>query len=141
MSDYVMKKVVRYPIEKEIFDYYGITEEWDIVEKFQEIDNEFEEFPHKNEIGFESTYDYDKNESKYYIDYVISYSYGGYSDDFGISQLLTKEQQEKYRPMFEKYIPNFDADKFRLVKFCYYNGVDCPDYYEVTLPMSDEDEE
>lgn len=46
MSDYVKKKVIRYPIDKEIFDYYGIKDyEWDIVDKFKEIDSKFEEFP------------------------------------------------------------------------------------------------
>ena len=141
MSDYVKKKVIRYPIDKKIFDYYGIEDyEWDIVEKFKEIDPKFEEFPNKGEIGFDCAYNDEDEENKYYIDYVLSYKYGADCGDFGISQLLTEEQKQKYKPIFEKFIPNIDVNKFRLVLFCYYNGCDCPDYYEVTPPISDEEE-
>ena len=141
MSDYVKKKVIRYPIEKEIFDYYKIEDyEWDIVDKFKEIDSQFEEFPEKGEIGFDCTYNDKEEKNKYYIDYVLSYKYGVDCGDFGISQLLTEEQKEKYKPIFEKFIPDIDTNKFRLVLFCYYNGCDCPDYYEVTPPINDEEE-
>lgn len=142
MSDYVKKKVIRYPIDKEIFKHYGIEDyEWDIVKKFKEIDPKFEELPCKGQIGFDDTYNSYDEENKYYIDYVLAYTYGADCGDFGISQLLTEEQKEKYKPMFEKFIPNIDTSKFRLVLFCYYNGCDCPDYYDVTPPITDDEEE
>ena len=141
MSDYVKKKAIRYPLTEKDFKRFGLEYgDWDIINKFQEIDPNFIDIPHKNQIGFDSAWNDKDDESKYYIDFVISYIYGADSTDFGVSQLLTDEQKERYRAMFEKFIPDLDVDKFRLVYFCYYNGCDCPDYYEVTPPITDEDE-
>ena len=142
MSSYVLKKAIRYPINDELLKYYKVEDYYfDLEEKLKEIDKEFGEFPPKNKFELDSGYNEKERKEKYYIDFVITYKYGADSGDFGISQLLNKEQHLKYKEMFSKFIPNIDENKFRLVKFCYYNGVDCPDYYEVTPPMTDEDED
>lgn len=141
MSDYVLKKAIRYPIDEKILEYYKVEDYYfDLEDKLKEIDKNFGEHPYKNKFELDSGYNDEDRELKYYIDYVLKYEYGADCGDFGISQLLTQEQQEKYKKMFEKFIPDIDVNKFRLVKFCYYNGVDCPDYYEVTPPMTDDED-
>ena len=148
MSDYVKSKVIRYPIDTELLEYYGIKEiedSYDIyttfVEKVSEKYPSFTDFPRKGEIGVNSTYNYKEDECRYYIDYVLSREYNVGCEDYGVSQELTQEQKEKWSKKFKEIIPNLNPDKFRLVLYCYYNGCDCPDYYETTnILITDEEE-
>ena len=71
-------------------------------------------------------------EFHYYLDYFLNYEYGSDMGDYGISYELTEGQKEKWKDRFGKYLKDIDKDKFRLVEYCYYNGCDCPDYYEIT---------
>ena len=127
MSDYVREKVIRYPIEEDLIKANNCEDAYDLEKIFRKIDEDFGTWD-RDKKKFE-IFGTDKAE---YIDYVLDYEYGACSGDFGYSQMLTEKQIEKYKPMFEKFIPNLDVSKFRLVLFCYYNGCDCPDYYEVT---------
>ncbi len=126
MSDYVKERVIRYPIEKDLLDRYNCKDAYDLERKLIEIDADFGSFnKDKNKFAIFGT------DSAEYIDYILDYSYGECAGDFGFSRLLSEKQKEKYKPMFEKFIPELDTSKFRDVIFCYYNGCDCPDYYEV----------
>lgn len=139
MSDYVKKKVIRYPIGPEVFEQYNCKSDFELEKKFKEIDKDFDNW--KIRPRFEIDYPYNRKEekSKCYLDYILNYEYGACDGDFGISQELTEEQKEKYKLLFEKFIKNIETSKFRLVKFCYYNGCDCPDYYDITPPMTDDE--
>ena len=131
MSDYVKERVIRYPIDTDLLVKYGCEDSYDLEKVFRKADESF------------GTWDKDKNkfeifgtDSAEYIDYVLDYSYGECAGDFGFARTLSEKQIEKYKPMFEKFIPELDVSKLRDVIFCYYNGCDCPDYYD----LEEEDE-
>ena len=140
MSDYVKKKVIRYPIDAEVAIAYKCDDFWDLEDKFKEIDKDFGNWKLKPRFELDSSYNSKQGKSRYYLDYILNYEYGACDGDFGISQELTEKLKDKYKPIFEKFIEDIDVNKFRLVKFCYYNGCDCPDYYETTPPMTDDEE-
>lgn len=140
MSAYIKKKVIRYPIGPEVLKQYNCEKEWNLEDKFEEIDKDFENRRIKPRFELDGTYNSKERKSKYYLDYVLNYEYDACDNDFGISQELTEEQKSKYKELFGKFIKDIDENKFRLVKFCYYNGCDCPDYYETTPAMTDDEE-
>ena len=138
MSDYVKKKVIRYPIGLEVLTQYNCEKD-DLEYKLKDIDSDFDNWRVLPRFEIDITYNDKQGESMYYLDYVLNYEYGACDGDFGISQELTEEQKAKWAKVFKKFIKDIDTNKFRLVKFCYYNGCDCPDYYETTPPMLDDE--
>ena len=44
--------------------------------------------------------------------------------------IITKNEKEKYRPIWEQILPGIDMNKVRLVEFCWYNCSEAPDYYD-----------
>lgn len=138
MSDYVKKKVIRYPIGLEVLRQYDCEKD-DLEYKLKEIDSDFDNWRVLPRFEIDITYNDKQDKSMYYLDYILNYEYGACDGDFGISQELTEEQKAKWTEVFKKFIKDIDANKFRLVKFCYYNGCDCPDYYETTPPMVDDE--
>lgn len=138
MSDYVKKKVIRYPIGPEVLRQHNCEID-DLEYKLKEIDKEFGNWRTLPRFEIDGAYNFETRESKDYLDYVLNYEYGACDGDFGISQELTEEQKAKWAEIFKKFINDIDPNKFRLVKFCYYNGCDCPDYYETTQAMLDDE--
>ena len=129
MSDYVRAKVIRYPLD-EFYKKMKFDDEYELEEFFKGIDETFGSCSsHLNTFTVECTWN---GESHYYLDYFLNYEYGSDMGDYGISYELTEEQKEKWKDRFGKYLKDIDKNKFRLVEYCYYNGCDCPDYYEVT---------
>ena len=133
MSDYVRAKVIRYPLD-DFYKKMKFDDEYELEEFLKNIDKNFENYT------FAVKYTYGNNTSHIYLDYTLNYEYGSDMGDYGISYELTKEQNEKWKDKFGKYLKDIDKDKFRLVEYCYYNGCDCPDYYEVkTQEITDND--
>lgn len=135
MSDYVREKVIRYPIDKGILEAYNANDLEELIEILVDKSPEFKDSPKK---GF-FTIEYSDNYIGY-LDYVLNYEYGACEGDSGISKPLNSVQQLKWELMFSRFVPNIDTKKFRLVRFCYYNGVDCPEYYDVTPEITDDEE-
>ena len=133
MSDYVRAKVIRYPLD-DFYKKMKFDDEYELEEFLKNIDKNFENYT------FAVNYTYGNNTSHIYLDYTLNYEYGSEMGDYGISYELTEEQKEKWKDKFGKYLKDIDKDKFRLVEYCYYNGCDCPDYYEVkTQEITDND--
>lgn len=134
MSDYIRKKVIRYPLnlwmdEREIEDDYDLEE----YIKSLELDVPINFYGSKiNTFVIDSGYNSETKTINYYLDYLLNYDYGSEMGDYGISFTLLSKQKNKWEKKFNKIINNIDKDKFRLVEYCYYNGCDCPDYYEIT---------
>lgn len=130
MSDYVRAKVIRYPLD-DFYKKMKFDNEFELEEFFEKIDNSFETYSSMLDT-FTFGYTYGNNKSHIYLDYILNYEYGSDMGDYGISYELTEEQKEKWKDRFGKYLKDIDKDRFRLVEYCYYNGCDCPDYYEIT---------
>ncbi len=129
MSDYVRAKVIRYPLD-DFYKKMKFDNMFELEEFFKGIDKTFGSYSsHLNTFIVECTWN---REPHYYLDYFLNYEYGADMGDYGISYELTEEQKGKWKDRFGKYLKDIDKDKFRLVEYCYYNGCDCPDYYEVT---------
>lgn len=135
MSDYVREKVIRYPIEEEMLEAYNANDLEELIEILEDKSPEFKSSPEK---GF-FTIEYSDNYIGY-LDYILNYEYGACEGDFGISRELNNILQLKWNLIFSRFVPNIDSSKFRLVRFCYYNGVDCPEYYDVTPETTDDEE-
>ena len=129
MSDYVHKKVVRYPLQG-LMDKLD-TKYLDDCEDY--IQNKLGCL-YGNDFGFEIEIT-DKNS---YLDFVYYNTYGESSGDFGNVRLATDE--EYY--LLEKYLnavfpQGIIRDNVRVVEYSYYNCCECSDYYE--LPNNNDD--
>ena len=130
MSDYVRAKVIRYPLD-DFYKKMKFDDEYELEEFFKKIDNNFGAYSSTpNTFTLQNTYG--NHKSHIHLDYILNYEYGSDMGDYGIAYDLTEEQKEKWEEKFGKYLRDIDKDRFRLVEYCYYNGCDCPDYYEVT---------
>lgn len=120
MSDYVSKKAIRYKLdvktEKER-DYI-----WDKI---------FTDYNFKNDYNLKHDMEYEKGYDDFYLDIPIKKTYGTICGDFGNSRKLTEEEIKEYLEDFKKIIPTITKEDLRYVFYCYYNGVDSPDCYEV----------
>ena len=120
MSDYVSKKAIRYKFKKELteeevekwFDYYG---ENSLQKKY----------------NLKHTMAFDSSLNENYLDIVLKSTYGTISGDFGSSRKITDEECKEYLDDFKKVIPDITKEDLRYVFYCYYNGVDAPDCYEI----------
>jgi len=127
MSDYAHKKSVMYPIWDQRYDI--IDEKLD--SKFIEISS----FHDTNNIGFEIEVLDDGERINYYLSYVLFYTYGEDSGDFGTSRSLTKDEENYWaerfsviwKDVFEVDLPN--PNLLRFVDYCYYNACESDDYY------------
>lgn len=122
MSDYVHNKQVLYPITKDLLDKMGIDDSFEIEKKFYPADK----------LDMEYFVDYSgTGESNEYLSYELYSDYGEESGDFGRSRFLTPTEQEKYKKIFSKAIPEefIDSSLFKYVDYCWYNCCECDDYY------------
>ncbi len=120
MSDYVSKKAIRYKLdaktEKER-DYI-----WDKI---------FNDYNFKNDYNLKHDMEYEIGCDDFYLDIPIKKTYGTICGDFGNSRKLTEEEIKEYLEDFKKVIPTITKEDLRYVFYCYYNGVDSPNCYEV----------
>ena len=123
MSDYVREKVLRIPVTKE--------QEEEICKKY-EADNLYElEFKIDNFGGGVGMFEIAPTIDTF-VDYCLEYSYGEDCGDWGKVRELSDKEKAKYGPMFKEIYEGFDADKIRLVEFCWFNCCEAPDYYDIT---------
>ena len=66
-----------------------------------------------------------------YLAYELFSDYGEETGEFGRSRFLRPSEQEKYKKIFSKAIPEefINSSLFKYVDYCYYNCTDCDDYY------------
>lgn len=122
MSDYVRNKQVLYPVAKELLEKLNCNDIYDLEEKF----------PTKSNFTIEGFVDYSgtKNYNKY-LAYELDSDYGVESGEFGRSRFLKLSEQEKYKKIFGKVIPEdlIDSTLFKYVDYCYYNCCEADDCY------------
>lgn len=111
MSDYCREKVLRYPVEED---------PWEIENRFSSLFATYKQLP-----SFQVA-----PTDKEFIDYVLESDYGCTAGDWGRTRALTKNEQDKYRPIFNQIFKDIDMNKVRLVEYCWYNCSEAPDYYD-----------
>lgn len=121
MSTYVREKVLRIPFEK-----LNLA----IPEKCDDYHCELENmFPQLFEYACVGKFQISPT-CEFYIDYVLDYEYDA-GGEYGKIRELTNREKEKYRSIFQQLDPDLNMDFVRLVEFCWYNGCEAPDYYEL----------
>lgn len=110
MSDYVRKKVIRYPITKAQ------------KEAFMDIEMKLEK------DGFQIAQTY----PECFLDFVIDDEYGADGGDWGKVRTLYDQEVLRYESKFQKFIPDLISSKLRLVEYCWYNCSEAPSYYDET---------
>lgn len=130
MSSYVYKKAIRYRIPdshlNQFKDQYGYVDIWDGK-------NLLKNFGLSDKFTLDSGLNWDTNESEYYLDKIGKEIWDEITGDFTHSRLLTPEEIDHYLKEFQRFDPNIKGKDLRAVEYCYYNGVDAPACYEVTL--------
>ena len=129
MSDYIRKKVIRYPISEDDLTYLGIKNAYDISE-LPAYKSLFIAYGQSiKAFDIETVYDLNDNKVAF-LDYVLEYEYGVDDNEFGKTRALRDEEREKYSKLFKQILPNLDNNKLRLVKYCWYNCCEPPYYYD-----------
>lgn len=135
MSDYVKKKAVRYKLKQnEIQDFEKllIDDKSDFLpELLLQYYDLKDDYNLKGNKDFTINYGCDyANGDEIYVDYLLDYEYGA-SGDYVSARDLTKEEYDKYLPMFKEKFHDLDIDELHYVDYCYYNGVDEPAVYDL----------
>lgn len=122
MSDYVKIKAIRLPIPQEILDKCD-----DLEEYFeQQLGDLFDTCYEVNKFTIECT------TGNNYIDYILDYKYGEDCGEYGFAFNLNDNDKVKYVPLFKNIRFKFHISDLRKVVYCYYNGCEPPDYYDVS---------
>mgnify|MGYP003297807199 CR=1 FL=1 len=133
MSTYVREKVLRIPVDKINFE--------DLVNELQKKhpdENVRDDFNYYLEFDFPELFGYGEIKhfqtsptTKPFIDYVLEYEWDC-DGEYGKVRELYDSEKEKFRPVFQKIDPDINMDDVRLVEYCWYNGSEAPDYYDLT---------
>jgi hypothetical protein len=139
MSTYVKEKVLRLPLEgfqledfkkliTEKLEPLGITAE--------DVDDDFlwameKAFPDLCGDGDNGKFQLSSTYPRKFIDFVLDHEYDC-DGEYGKVRELYPSEKTKYLPIFQKLLPGLDSlDDVRLVEYCYYNGCEAPDYYDL----------
>ena len=131
MSDYKHEKVVRLPFPEEDFKTNDPNDDSDRDEYLSKISGDLYEVNGKN--SFQLGY----SDEGYYIDWCYYSTYGEESGDYGNARLLTEKELEVIKPYFDKIGVKYKDEELRVVDYCYYNGCEPPDYYEIANEDTD----
>lgn len=133
MSTYVKEKVLRISTDK--LNLTHLLEK--IQEKFPDKDV-MDDFGYYIEDTFPDLFEYlTRNKFQLsptedtFIDYVLDYEYDC-DGAYGKVRDLYDSEKEKFKSIFQQIDPEINMDYVRLVEFCYYNGCEAPDYYDIT---------
>lgn len=134
MSDYVKKRAVRYRLKKDEIDIFeklliDDKNDWlpELLQQYFDLTEDYE----KDQKGFTINHGCDyANGDEIYADYILEYEYGASGDYISVRE-LTKEENEKYLPMFKEKFHGLNIDELHYVDYCYYNGVDEPAVYDL----------
>lgn len=121
MSDYISNKAIRYRMK----ELESMNDDWYDYLKY------FGEKNLKVDYNLEHEIDFTIGAFEKYLDIVLDSTYGKFSDYFSHSRLLTDEETKEYLSDFKKVIPSIVPEDLRVVYYCYYNGVDMPDCFEL----------
>lgn len=139
MSDYVREKVLRLPIEGfQLEDLKKvITEKLEAAGKsVRDVDDDLgwyteTAFPEVWGYGDRGKFQWSPTYPRQFIDFVLDREWGC-EGEWGKVRELYPTEKEKYLPVFQKVLPGIDSlDNVRLVEFCWYNGCEAPDYYDL----------
>lgn len=120
MSGYVSKKAIRYKLNVESSE-----------QREKIMDKWFDDYNFKNDYNLKHDMEYEYGENDIYLDIPLRETYDTICGDFGNSRKLTEEEIKEYLDDFKKIIPTITKEDLRYVFYCYYNGVEAPDCYEV----------
>ena len=133
MSDYVRKKVIRYPFPHHVLLKCNTDRASDCgVYLKEKLGNLY------SNVGGIKKFELEITDKAAYIDWVYYSSYGEESGDIGVVSLLTEKEISIIKPYFDKIGCYIDPKKLRKVDYCYYNCCECADYYNVD-ELSEED--
>ena len=139
MSTYVREKVLRLPIECfQLEDFKkAIAEKLEAMgEQVKYLDDDLgwyteKAFPDIFGYGDRGKFQWSPTYPRRFIDFVLDYEYDC-DGEYGKVRELYPSEKEKYLPVFQKLFPELDSlDDVRLVEFCYYNGCEAEDYYDL----------
>ena len=129
MSDYVHKKVIRYPLQG-LMNRLNVEDPDDCEEELKDKLGSL----YRNKYGFEI----EGTDKNWYLDFVYYDTYGESSGDFGNVRLVTDNEYNLLYPYLEKVFQDtVPKHKLRAVEYSYYNCCECTDYYE--LPENNDD--
>lgn len=133
MSTYVREKVLRIPRYR--IDFAKIVHK--LEEKYPE-DDIMDDLGFYLEDVLPDLFDYStKNKFQMsptrepFIDYVLE-SEWDCDGEYGKVRELYDSEKEKFRPIFQQLDPEVNMNDVRLVEYCWYNGSEAPDYYDIT---------
>lgn len=139
MSTYVREKVLRLPLEGfQLEDFKKmITEKLEpLGVTAEDVDDDFlwameKAFPDICGYGDKGKFQWSPTYPRQFIDFVLDYEYDC-DGEYGKVRELYPSEKAKYLPIFQKLLPGLDSlDNVRLVEFCWYNGGEAPDYYDI----------
>lgn len=125
MSDYERNKAVRVPLGTYHLMRFNVTTMEELEEYFDE--NFPELFNRANKKYFTVSW----TDKDCYLDWEFYSSYGEESGDYAFSRFLTEMEYQTIKEKFEEVLGEFYPDDARLVDYCYYNGSDPDDCYEI----------
>lgn len=140
MSDYEKNKVLRLPIDKIDMEVFCKEIEQRYFELQGKVINAKDDLAWYVEEAFPDLFGY-QDKGKFtiaptyprgFIDYVLDSTWGDDCGDWGKVRELYPTEKTKYLPVFQKILPRLEnLDDVRLVEYCYYNGCEAPDYYDL----------
>ena len=143
MSTYVREKVLRIPFEK-LFKICSISD-WFTSDDLDDMSWLLEKkFPNEFEYATVGKFQISPTEDEF-IDFVLEYEWDSCCEvleyewdscceDFGKVRDLYNIEKENFLPVFQRLNPDFtleNMDNVKVVEFCWYNGCEAPNYYDV----------
>lgn len=132
MSTYVREKVLRIPFEK-LFKICSISD-WFTSDDLDDMSWLLEKkFPNEFEYATVGKFQISPTEDEF-IDFVLEYEWDSCCEDFGKVRDLYNIEKENFLPVFQRLNPDFtleNIDNVKVVEFCWYNGCEAPNYYDV----------
>lgn len=125
MSDYQRIKVVRYPVTKEELALIVGSDEYDLGYHLEKKFPELVEYDVPGKFYWGMTY------PRTFLDYCVDEEYGADCGEWGKIRELTPNEKRKYGELFRQILPIVYEDDLRVVEYCYYNGCEAPDYYDI----------
>lgn len=120
MSSYVSKKAIRYKLDVKTGKERKYI--WDKI---------FDDYNFKDDYNLIHDMECDYGTDELYLDITLKETCDTICGDFGSSRKLTEDEVNEYIEDFQKVVPNINKDDLRYVFYCYYNGVDAPNCYDV----------
>jgi hypothetical protein len=130
MSDYKHEKLVRFPFPKDMIKGLNFEDIWDFEPYLRDKLGDLYDNENKNSFRLECIGD------SWYIDWLYYSTYGEQSGDWGSVRLLTQKELDVIVPYFNKLEVVFRDEDLRVVEYCYYNGAEPDDHYNLDLDDS-----